>query len=78
MLSLELVQSHRKVIGNARSDYCLKYSWYLYLLNFLFSIEQRMLAIQDKKKDLISGAFRQTAGEMRERRIQDILSIFGL
>lgn len=37
-----------------------------------------MLAIQDKKKDLISGAFRQTAGEMRERRIQDILSIFGL
>ena len=44
----------------------------------LYSIEQRMLAIQDKKKDLISGAFRQTAGEMRERRINDILSIFGL
>jgi len=42
------------------------------------SIEQRMLAILDKKKDLISGAFRQTAGEMRERRINDILSIFGL
>ena len=47
--------------------------WYI-----IFSIEQRMLEIQAKKKDLISGAFRQTTGEMRQQRIQDILSIFGL
>ncbi len=47
------------------------------LINF-FSIENRMLAIQDKKKNLISGAFRQTVNEMRQQRIQDILSIFGL
>ena len=45
---------------------------------FTYSIEQRMLAIQDKKKDLISGAFRQTVTEMRQHRIQDILSLFGL
>lgn len=37
-----------------------------------------MLLIQDKKKDLISGAFRQTETERREQRIQDIRDIFDL
>ena len=42
------------------------------------SIEQRMLEIQDKKRNLISGAFRQTEGERRRQRIQDIRHIFGI
>lgn len=37
-----------------------------------------MLAIQDKKKELISGAFRQTDAERRQARINDIRDIFGL
>jgi len=42
------------------------------------SIEERMMAIQEKKKDLISGAFQQTAAERRQQRIQDIRDIFGI
>ena len=45
---------------------------------FFFSIEERMMAIQEKKKDLISGAFQQTAAERRQQRIQDIRDIFGI
>jgi len=37
-----------------------------------------MLKIQDKKRDLISGAFRQTENERRQQRIQDIRDIFGI
>jgi hypothetical protein len=37
-----------------------------------------MLTIQDKKRDLISGAFRQTENERRQQRIQDIRDIFDL
>ena len=37
-----------------------------------------MLRIQDKKRDLISGAFRQTEAERRQQRIQDIRAIFDL
>lgn len=36
------------------------------------------MAIQDKKKDLISGAFRQNEAERRQQRIQDIRDVFGL
>ena len=43
-----------------------------------FSIENKMLDIQEKKKHLISGAFRQTEAERRNQRIQDIRDIFGL
>ena len=42
------------------------------------SIEKRMLDIQEKKKHLISGAFRQTQAQLREQRIQDIRDMFGL
>ncbi len=44
------------------------------------SIEERMLALQDKKKELISGAFRQrqTEHQRRQQRIQDIRDIFGI
>jgi len=45
---------------------------------YFFSIEERMLRIQDKKRDLISGAFRQTEFERRQQRIQDIRDIFDL
>ena len=37
-----------------------------------------MLEIQDKKKKLIAGAFRQSDNERRQQRIQDIRDIFGL
>ncbi len=37
-----------------------------------------MLAIQEKKRHLISGAFRQTEQERRQQRIQDIRDIFGI
>ena len=37
-----------------------------------------MLDIQEKKKNLISGAFRQTEAERRQQRIQDIRDIFGI
>lgn len=53
----------------------------LYLTIFFsqfFSIENKMLDIQEKKKHLISGAFRQTEAERRNQRIQDIRDIFGL
>ncbi|XP_059078743.1 helicase-like transcription factor isoform X2 [Tigriopus californicus] len=42
------------------------------------SIEERMMAIQEKKRDLISGAFRQNEAERRQQRIQDIRDVFGL
>ncbi len=42
------------------------------------SIEQRMLAIQEKKRNLIAGAFRQSDSERRAQRIQDILDLFGI
>ena len=45
---------------------------------YVFSIEQKMLDIQERKKHLISGAFRQTETERRERRLQDIRDIFGI
>ena len=47
-------------------------------LKIFFSIENKMLDIQEKKKHLISGAFRQTEHERRQQRIQDIRDIFGL
>ena len=37
-----------------------------------------MLDIQEKKKDLIAGAFRQTEQQRREQRIRDIRDMFGL
>ena len=37
-----------------------------------------MLAIQDKKRQLIAGAFRHSDAERRQQRIQDIRDIFGL
>ena len=52
--------------------------WVPLFTQFDFSIEQKMLEIQEKKKHLISGAFRQTEHERRQRRIQDIRDIFGL
>ena len=46
---------------------------------FIFdSIEKQMLDIQEKKKDLIAGAFRQTEQQRREQRIRDIRDMFGL
>ena len=36
------------------------------------------MAIQEKKKNLISGAFQQSAAERRQQRIQDIRDIFGI
>ena len=42
------------------------------------SIENKMLDIQEKKKHLISGAFRQTEAQRRQQRIRDIRDIFGL
>jgi hypothetical protein len=43
-----------------------------------FSIEERMLAIQEKKRDLMTGAFGQSDNQRRQQRIQDIRDIFGL
>ena len=49
------------------------------ILTLIFhSIEEKMLAIQDKKRKLIAGAFRQSDNERRQQRIQDIRDIFGL
>ena len=42
------------------------------------SIENKMLDIQEKKKTMISGAFRQTDQERRQNRIQEIRNIFDL
>lgn len=56
-------------------------SSFILLMAFFFtfdSIEKRMLDIQEKKKHLISGAFRQTQAQLREQRIQDIRDMFGL
>ena len=60
--------------------YSLKSSFIL-LIAFFFtfdSIEKKMLDIQEKKKHLISGAFRQTEQQRRQGRIQDIRGMFGL
>ena len=42
------------------------------------SIEEKMLEIQAKKKDLISGAFNMPADDRRRQRVDDIRNIFGL
>jgi len=42
------------------------------------SIEMKMLDIQERKKNLISGAFRQTEAERRHQRLQDIRDLFGI
>ena len=42
------------------------------------SIEEKMVEIQDKKKELISGAFNTAPEEIRRQRIADIKNIFGL
>jgi SNF2 family DNA or RNA helicase len=42
------------------------------------SIEMKMLDIQERKKNLISGAFRQTEGERRQQRLRDIRDLFGI
>jgi hypothetical protein len=38
----------------------------------------KMLDIQERKKNLISGAFRQTEGERRQQRLRDIRDLFGI
>ena len=48
------------------------------MILFFRSIEEKMLEIQDKKKKLIAGAFRQSDNQRRQQRIQDIRDIFGL
>ena len=42
------------------------------------SIEENMLEIQAKKKDLISGAFHMPAEERRRQRVEDIRNIFDI
>merc|ERR1719300_329980 len=42
------------------------------------SIEEKMLEIQAKKKDLINGAFTMQAEARRRERIDDIRNIFGI
>jgi len=42
------------------------------------SIEEKMVEIQEKKKELISGAFQMAADEIRRQRIEDIRNIFGI
>merc|ERR1712142_286307 len=42
------------------------------------TIEEQMMAIQEKKKDLISGAFNMPAEERRRQRVDDIRNIFGI
>jgi len=42
------------------------------------SIEMKMLDIQERKKNLISGAFRQTEAERRQQRLRDIRDLFGI
>ena len=43
-----------------------------------FRIEMKMLDIQERKKNLISGAFRQTEAERRQQRLRDIRDLFGI
>ena len=38
----------------------------------------KMLDIQERKKNLISGAFRQTEAERRQQRLRDIRDLFGI
>ena len=42
------------------------------------SIEGRMMEIQRKKEDLITGAFHMPEEERRRQRIDDIRTIFGI
>ena len=42
------------------------------------SIEGQMMEIQNKKKDLITGAFHMPEEERRRQRIDDIRTIFGV
>jgi len=42
------------------------------------TIEEKMLEIQSKKKDLISGAFTMPADDRRQQRVNDIRNIFGI
>ena len=42
------------------------------------SVEETMMEIQVKKKDLISGAFHIPEDERRRQRVNDIRSIFGI
>ena len=51
---------------------------YIYKYITKDSIEEKMLEIQAKKQDLISGAFQMPEEERRRQRVQDIMSIFGI
>ena len=51
---------------------------YIYKYIVKDSIEEKMLEIQAKKKDLISGAFHMPEDDRRRQRVQDIMSIFGI
>jgi len=42
------------------------------------SIEEKMVEIQNKKKDLISGAFHMAPEERRRQRVADIRNIFNI
>ena len=42
------------------------------------SIEGQMVEIQNKKKDLINGAFHMPEEERRRQRLDDIRTIFGI
>ena len=42
------------------------------------SIEGQMVEIQNKKKDLITGAFHMPEEERRKQRLDDIRTIFGI
>ena len=65
--------------GNYTRKYGNRKELCTYFNDPLFSrIEMKMLDIQERKKNLISGAFRQTEGERRQQRLRDIRDLFGI
>ena len=46
--------------------------------SYKYIVKEKMLEIQAKKKDLISGAFHMPEDDRRRQMVQDIMSIFGI
>ena len=51
---------------------------FIYKFTTKSSIEGKMVEIQNKKKDLITGAFHMPEEERRKQRLDDIRTIFGI
>ena len=61
------------------TQYCIAWLTLLWIFSFKGeTVEEKMLQIQAKKEELISGAFHMPDEERRRQRVNDILTIFNI